>query len=102
MWGWSGWGCGGPTEQVDDAFIISGEEPDRVFKEEHEGRIDDSIRQLVGIDLKGCSQHTHTHTRTFISLLLCGKDGTQRVAFVNLERELETRATDWRGGRLHL
>lgn len=67
MWGWSGWGCGGPTEQVDDAFIISGEEPDRVFKEEHEGRIDDSIRQLVGIDLKGCSQHTHTHTRAHLS-----------------------------------
>lgn len=60
-WGWSGWSCGGPTEQVDDAFIISSEESDRVFKEEHEGCIDDSIRQLVGIDLKGCSQHTHTH-----------------------------------------
>lgn len=61
----SRWGvrsCGGPTEQVDDAFIIGSEEPDRVFKEEHEGRIDDSVRQLVGIDLEGCSQHTHRRT----------------------------------------
>lgn len=54
--------CGGPTEQVDDAFIIGSEEPDGVFKEEHEGCIDDSVRQLVGIDLERCRQHTHTDT----------------------------------------
>lgn len=43
--------CGGPTEQVDDAFVISSEEPDGVFEEEHEGCVDDSVSQLVGIDL---------------------------------------------------
>lgn len=42
---------GGPTEQVDDAFVISSEEPDGVFEEEHEGCVDDSVSQLVGIDL---------------------------------------------------
>lgn len=43
--------CGRPTEQVDDAFVISSEEPDGVFEEEHEGCVDDSVSQLVGIDL---------------------------------------------------
>lgn len=42
----------GLTKQVDDAFIIGSKEPDGVFEEEHEGRIDDSISQLVGIDLR--------------------------------------------------
>lgn len=44
---------GGLTEQVDNAFVISSKEPDGVFEEEHEGGIDDSISQLVGIDLRG-------------------------------------------------
>lgn len=43
--------CGGPTQQVDDAFVISSKEPDGVFEEEHEGCVDDSVGQLVGIDL---------------------------------------------------
>lgn len=43
--------CGGPTEQVDNAFVICSEEPDGVFEEEHEGCVDDSVRQLVGVDL---------------------------------------------------
>lgn len=42
----------GLTEQVDDAFIIGGKEPDGVFEEEHESCVDDSISQLVGIDLR--------------------------------------------------
>lgn len=41
------------TKQVDNSFIISSKEPDGVFEEEHEGCIDDSISQLVGIDLRG-------------------------------------------------
>lgn len=45
----------GLTEQVDDAFIVSSEEPDGVFEEQHEGCIDDSISQLVGIDLRESS-----------------------------------------------
>lgn len=43
--------CGGPTQQVDDAFVVSSKEPDGVFEEEHEGGVDDSVGQLVGIDL---------------------------------------------------
>lgn len=43
--------CGGPTQQVDDAFVISSKEPDGVFEEEHEGCVDDSVGQLVGVDL---------------------------------------------------
>lgn len=35
--------CEGPTKQVDDAFVISSEEPDGVFEEEHEGCVDDSV-----------------------------------------------------------
>lgn len=42
----------GLTKKVDDAFIIGSKEPDGVFKEEHEGCVDDSISQLVGIDLR--------------------------------------------------
>lgn len=42
----------GLTKQVDNAFIISSKEPDGVFEEEHEGCIDDSISQFVGIDLR--------------------------------------------------
>lgn len=64
---------GGHTKQVYDAFIISSEESDGVFKEEHEGCIDDSIRQLVGIDLKGCSQHTNLSHSFFTAVLLTCK-----------------------------
>lgn len=53
--------CEGLTKQVDDAFIISSEEPNGVFEEEHEGCIDDSISQLIGIDLRESSQPTHLY-----------------------------------------
>lgn len=42
----------GLTKQVDNAFVVSSKEPDGVFEEEHEGCVDDSISQLVGIDLR--------------------------------------------------
>lgn len=45
--------CEGPTQQVDDAFVISSEEPDGVFEEEHEGCVDDSVSQLIGVNLGG-------------------------------------------------
>lgn len=46
------WVRKGLTKQVDNAFIISSKEPDGVFEEQHEGCIDDSISQLIGIDLR--------------------------------------------------
>lgn len=49
----------GLTEQVDNAFIISSKESDGVFEEEHEGCIDDSISQLVGIDLRESNRPGH-------------------------------------------
>lgn len=49
----------GLTKQVDNAFVISSKEPDGVFEEEHEGCIDDSISQLVGIDLWEGNQPRH-------------------------------------------
>lgn len=39
------------TEQVDDPFIVGSKQPDGVFKQEHEGGIDDSICELVCIYL---------------------------------------------------
>lgn len=44
------------TEQVDNAFVVSSKEPDGVFEEEHEGCIDDSISQLIGVDLRKNTQ----------------------------------------------
>lgn len=39
------------TQQVDDALVVGGKQSDGVFEQEHEGRVDDAIRQLVGVDL---------------------------------------------------
>lgn len=64
------------TEQVDDAFIISSKEPDGVFEKEHEGCIDDSISQLVGIDLRGSIQPTHLSHSIFTVILLTQKKTT--------------------------
>lgn len=60
--------CEGLTKQVDDAFIISSEEPDGVFEEKHEGCVDDSISKLVGIDLRESSQPTHLSHSFFAAL----------------------------------
>lgn len=67
------------TKQVDDAFVVRSEEPDGVFEEEHEGCVDDSISQLVGIDLwesnqpghlshSWCAAIQHTHTACICGL----------------------------------
>lgn len=56
------------TKQVDNAFIISSEEPDGVFEEKHEGGIDDSISQLVGIDLRESNRSSFTATPRFVDV----------------------------------
>ena len=40
------------TKQVDNPFIVRSEEPNGVFKQEHERSVDDSISEFIGIDLK--------------------------------------------------
>lgn len=47
----------GLTQQVDDSLIVGGKQTDGVFEEKHEGGIDNTIRQLVGVCLD-----THTGT----------------------------------------
>lgn len=39
------------TQEVDYALIVCRKQSDRVFEEEHEGCVDHTIRQFVGIDL---------------------------------------------------
>lgn len=39
------------TEQVDDPFVVGSKQPDGIFKQEHEGGINDSIREFVRIYL---------------------------------------------------
>lgn len=56
------------TKQVDDSLVISSKEPDGVFEEEHEGCIDDSISQLIGIDLRGSNQPTHLSSGYFTAI----------------------------------
>lgn len=63
------------TEQVDNAFVISSKESDGVFEEEHEGCVDDSISQLVGIDLRESKQPSLHTSSTFIFNLLTYKSG---------------------------
>lgn len=41
------------TQQVDDSFIVRSKEPYGVFEEQHEGRVDHSVGQLVRIGLQG-------------------------------------------------
>lgn len=64
----------GLTKQVDNAFVISSKEPDGVFEEEHEGCVDDSISQLVGIDLRESNQPSLHTSSTFIFNSLTYKD----------------------------
>lgn len=58
------------TKQVDDAFVVRSKEPDGVFEEEHEGCVDDSICQLVGIDLWESNQPGHL-SHSFSTLMCC-------------------------------
>jgi len=48
---WTGDGKSALTQQVDDALVVGGKQSDGVFEQEPEGRVDDAIRQLVGVDL---------------------------------------------------
>lgn len=73
------WVRKGLTEQVDNAFVISSKEPDGVFEEQHEGCIDDSISQLVGIDLRESNQPRHLSLKLLHSDLLTHKK--QKVCF---------------------
>lgn len=107
------WVHKGLTKQVDNAFIISSKEPDGVFEEQHEGCIDDSISQLVGIDLRESNQPRHLSLKLLHSDLLPHKK--QKVCFwireiqqsrctlhTPDEQLLTTRAAEPRGGGLHL
>ncbi len=40
------------TQHVDDPFVVSSKQPYGVFKQQHEGCVDHSIGQLVGVRLK--------------------------------------------------
>lgn len=40
------------TEHVDDPFVVGREQAYGVFKEQHEGGVDHSVGQLVGVGLK--------------------------------------------------
>lgn len=103
------WVRKGLTKQVDNAFIISSKEPDGVFEEQHEGCIDDSISQLVGIDLRESNQPRHLSLKLLHSDLLPHKK--QKVCFwireiqqsrctlhTPDEQLLTTRAAEPRGG----
>lgn len=46
-----GMACQPLTQQVDDALVVGSKQSDGVFEQKHEGRVDDAVRQLVGIDL---------------------------------------------------
>ena len=35
------------TEQVDDAVVVAGEEPDQVLEEEDERRVDDAVVEVL-------------------------------------------------------
>lgn len=40
------------TQHVDDPFVVRREQAYGVLKEQHEGGVDDSVGQLVGVGLK--------------------------------------------------
>lgn len=53
------------TQQVDDALVVGSEESDGVFEEQHEGCVDDSVGQLVGINLVNTANSSFTHRSAF-------------------------------------
>ena len=40
------------TKEVDDAVVVTGKEADQIAEEEQEGRVDNSISQIVGRAVK--------------------------------------------------
>lgn len=40
------------TQEVDYALIVSSKQSDRIFEQKHEGCIDHTIGQFIGIDLE--------------------------------------------------
>lgn len=40
------------TQQVDDPFVVRSKQPDGVFEEQHEGRVDHPVGQLVRVGLR--------------------------------------------------
>lgn len=41
----------GFTQEVDDAFIVRCKQTDGIFEQKHEGCVDNTICQFIGIDL---------------------------------------------------
>lgn len=36
------------TQQVDDSVVVTGKEPDKIFKEEDKRRVDNAVIQILG------------------------------------------------------
>lgn len=46
------WKAEALTQQIDNAFIVGCKQSNGIFKQKHEGRVDHSIGELVGVDLE--------------------------------------------------
>lgn len=40
------------TQEVDYALVVGRKQPDCIFKQKHEGCVDHTVCQLIGVDLK--------------------------------------------------
>ena len=75
-----------PTEQVDDAVVVAGEQQDEVAEQEHEGRVHDAVRELVGraVELEQRVHLVLQHGQRLEQLL--GRHAAQRAFLLSAGR----------------